>query len=343
MLKSAYNKQNPNLVFEIEKIDRESLGATGIKEVYVGTLVDTSIDPDTRKENYKVQVQGFESDWVSTPGTMGISAALETKSITITENTTTTITPSEGKDGMSSVEITTEVSSGDTRWQEIGYDSEPDAIQDGIDYAKQIMQNWDASITNRASAFANDKKLLFFPNVDMSNVNNVNGMFNSCTSLLYVGDIDFSKITTSSSSGTTNMFYGCSGLVEFGDVNINEAVRSSSMFQNCTSLKELGNINIGHSSYASYMFSNCTSLTEIKSINFLVTSCTAPNLFEACNNLSNSTLRKIIIALASLTSQSSSYKTLKHFGLSQTQAELCTTFDEWTDLANDGWTTGYES
>lgn len=72
MLKSAYNKQNPNLVFEIEKVDRESLGATGIKEVYVGTLVDTSTDPATVKENYKVQTQGFESDWVSTPGTMGV-------------------------------------------------------------------------------------------------------------------------------------------------------------------------------------------------------------------------------------------------------------------------------
>lgn len=153
MLKSAYNKENPNLVFEIEKIDRESLGATGIKEVYVGTLVDTSTDPATTKENYKVQTQGFESDWVSTPGTMGISAALETKSVTITENTTTTITPSEGKDGMSSVEITTDV------------DIAPQNLEELNVYVKNYYDTI-LDLPNNYDALYNEEKTLYTSNAD---------------------------------------------------------------------------------------------------------------------------------------------------------------------------------
>ena len=43
---------------------------------------------------------------------VNVQPDLETKSITITENTTTTITPTQGKDGLSSVEVTTNVSGG---------------------------------------------------------------------------------------------------------------------------------------------------------------------------------------------------------------------------------------
>lgn len=70
MEQTAYNKTTPNLVFEINEIDRVAVGGAGIKEEYVGTLVDTSSTPYTRKENYRVQVKGFESDWVIVPNTV---------------------------------------------------------------------------------------------------------------------------------------------------------------------------------------------------------------------------------------------------------------------------------
>ena len=232
----------------------------------------------------------------------------------------------------------------DTRWEEIGYDEEPSIIQDGIDYAKQIMQNWDASITDRHGAFYNDKNLIFFPNVDMSNVVNVNGMFSSCINLIYISDIDFSKINKNADSGTTNMFSGCSRLEEFGDVNIGLYVRSNGMFSSCTNLKKVGNITIGNSMYCDQMFYNCSNLEEIKSIHFLFTSystTTAQYLFYNCKKLTNNSLKKILIGLQDLTTQHANGKNLKWFNLSKTQAELCTTFDEWTPLANAGWTTGY--
>lgn len=67
MIKCAYNKTNTNLVFEIDRVDRVAVGNAGVKEVYVGTLTDTSTNPDTVTANYQVQVSGFEMDWTEVP------------------------------------------------------------------------------------------------------------------------------------------------------------------------------------------------------------------------------------------------------------------------------------
>ena len=67
MIKCAYNKTNTNLVFEIDRVDRVAIGDAGVKEVYVGTLTDTSTNPDTVTANYQVQVSGFEMDWTEVP------------------------------------------------------------------------------------------------------------------------------------------------------------------------------------------------------------------------------------------------------------------------------------
>jgi hypothetical protein len=226
----------------------------------------------------------------------------------------------------------------DTRWQEIGYDQEPDAIQDGIDYAKQIMQNWDASVTDRSygNGFRNDYKLVFFPDVDMSNVTNTASMFSGDYCLISTGNMDLSNATN-----CNNMFESCFSLRKFGDILVKNYAYSNNMFNGCRALEEVGIIKIANSYNSSSMFYNCTSLKEIKNVYFVATSHSSTNLFANCPSLSNNSLKKILIALNGLTAQSSSNKTLKYFGLSQTQAELCTTFDEWTDLANAGWTTGY--
>ena len=57
-------------------------------------------------ENGVTNVSGYAT------ANVNVQPDLESKSITITENTTTTITPTQGKDGMSSVEVTTNVPTG---------------------------------------------------------------------------------------------------------------------------------------------------------------------------------------------------------------------------------------
>jgi hypothetical protein len=67
MIKVAFNKENPKLVFAVESKTRVAIGNAGIKECYVGTLLDYSKDPATIKENHKEQVTAFDSKWQECP------------------------------------------------------------------------------------------------------------------------------------------------------------------------------------------------------------------------------------------------------------------------------------
>ena len=85
-------------------------------------------------------------------------------------------------------------------WSEIGYSAEPDFIQTGVDYAKQIQPLYTNSTT-----YLNDKKLTFMPMVDTSARNNMSSMFNGCSALVFVPQLD-----TSNATSMYGMFQGCS-------------------------------------------------------------------------------------------------------------------------------------
>ena len=53
-------------------------------------------------------------------------------------------------------------------WSEIGYEDTPQSIIDGFNYAKEIQENWDSSITNLSQKFYNSDLLKFMPMVDTS-------------------------------------------------------------------------------------------------------------------------------------------------------------------------------
>ena len=221
-------------------------------------------------------------------------------------------------------------------WSEIGYSEEPNTLEDGFDYAKQIYDTWDASITNRNQGFRGNSDLIVFPNVNFSNVTNASYCFEGNYRLTTIPKdiLDYEKIVDCS-----HMFENCWGIQEIGNINV-EGYKNL-MFNNCKNLKKVGSIKITASNDAS-IFQDCNKLEEIyeiKAPGVTKMSKSVNNMFANCPNLSNKTLKIILLFLKGLSSQS--YKTLGTFGLSQTQAELCTTFDEWTDLANAGWTTGY--
>lgn len=247
----------------------------------------------------------------------------------------------------------------DTRWQQIGYDKEPEEIQDGIDYAKEIMRNWDASVTDRSEQFKNDGKLVFFPKVDMSNITNASDMFYN-SSLMYIDtDIDFSNIIktdsmfeysniryvnnvvinypTVSSSTCSNMF------ASINDLKINNFIAST--MSSGTAFMKNKNLTIntlGIRSGTRTLFDSVVNL-DIKSIiNYDNHTSKSRSFLNNCT-LTNGALKEMLKYCKTLTGQSSSNKTLRFMGILQAQAELCTTFDEWTDLANAGWTTGYET
>lgn len=105
MIKLAFNKAKPNLVFSIDEVVRESI-VGGIVEYYKGTLMDTSTVPDTRTENYRVQVMAFESDWVDVPTDVGGTSEVNNQDKTVDPTTSKqTIKPDAGYTGLNKVTV----------------------------------------------------------------------------------------------------------------------------------------------------------------------------------------------------------------------------------------------
>ena len=188
----------------------------------------------------------------------------------------------------------------------IGYDATPEPLKSGLEYAKQIKDTWNDSITSCASKYDGDKQLYFFPIVNTANVTTMSymfqntnllvvpdlntskcdyllGTFKDCGSLLYA---DLSNWTLSKVSSVTSMFDGC---VRVSTIILPKGLRpesASSMFSNCKALTQVNIKDIDFSQCVdmSYAFSNCIDLTVIPILN--TGNCTKlVSIFSGSNNL----------------------------------------------------------
>lgn len=125
---------------------------------------------------------------------------------------------------------------GDNIFAEIGYSEVPQVVQDGIDYAKEIQANWDASKTDRSYAFSGDTKLVYFPEVDTSNVTNMRNMFaNSPIQTLP------SNFNTSNVTSMQGLFQDCSSLasLDLSHWVTSKVTNMAGLFQGCDNVIEL--------------------------------------------------------------------------------------------------------
>ena len=114
---------------------------------------------------------------------------LETKSVTYTANDTYTITPTAGKDGMSSVEVTVNVAGGGGTqcpdWSSIGWDCndvENSRLADEIAYTAQKKAQFEAGTINN---FRSDGNLKWLPKVTLPS--DCNSLFYGCNAIgIYV-------------------------------------------------------------------------------------------------------------------------------------------------------------
>lgn len=285
------------------------------------------------------------SQWVEMIGG-GSETNLQDKTVTITENATTTITADSGYDALSSVAVTTNVpASAGIDWSGIGYTEEPDcvkkSIQDGYAYAKNIYDNWDNSITNCNSKYVDNCQLIYFPMVDTSNVTNMNAMFSGCKALQTVPKLNRDKVTAISAS-----FKDCVNLKEAGDVESTTTTGSFSAdfaFQNCISLETvpmIKNSGIATSMYGT--FKGCTNLKNVPQFDVGTTAgiSSMNGTFTDCPNLTSTSLNNIMGMILGASSYTGT-KTLKFIGLTETQATTCTGLSNWSALQTAGWTTGY--
>lgn len=217
------------------------------KEVSITSNGSSTISPDS---NY----DGLSSISLTT----NVQPNLETKSITITENTTTTLTPTSGKDGMSSVSITTNVSGGGgLDWSAIGYSEVPISIQNGYDYAVEVMNNFIPS-ESLYFKFSSNKNLIYMPLVNTSITTNMSYAFYNCENLNSLPLLDTSNVT--------DMRFMCRGCLLLKDVPIldtSKAVQMQNAFQNTPKLSDNSLDNILQ------MCINATSYTETKTLNYI--------------------------------------------------------------------------
>lgn len=213
---------------------------------------------------------------------------LEEKTLTITENKETTITPSENYQGLSRVVVTTNVASG--------------------------------SINNCTSLFSNNVRLNEINNIiPILRPTNCSLMFQGCTNIT---TIDLNTLDMSNATILTQMFNGCTSMtsIDIDNWNTESVTEVNNMFVNCTSLVSIDFSNVDLSSVTDWHYGN---------------------MFSGCSQLSNDSLQSILQALLTITVTNPNTNKLSYVGLSSTQADICVTFDEWTTLVAKGWTTGY--
>ena len=81
-------------------------------------------------------------------------------------------------------------------WSEIGYEDTPQNIIEGFNYAKEIKNNWNSSVTSLNMAYRQDYNLIYFPLVDTSNVTDMTSAFNLAENLEFVPLLNTSKVKT---------------------------------------------------------------------------------------------------------------------------------------------------
>ena len=236
-----------------------------------------------------IYYKGRQIDEINAYNVEGTTLNNQSKEIEINKNGETIITYDEGYTGLEQVTVNVNVASqggeGGNSFSVIGYPSVPQYIQDGIEYAKTIQNNWDASITNRNNAFKDDKQLVYFPLVDTSNVTDMGYMFNQ-SKIQYVPAIDTSKVTK-----MNGMFSGCTNLIslDLSSFDTSKVTRMNGIFQYCSGLTSIefgDNFSTSKITNMSNMFSSCYNLTSLDLSSYDTSKVTSMDrMFYYCSGL----------------------------------------------------------
>lgn len=214
------------------------------------------------------------------------------------------------------------------------------------------------NVTNMTAMFNHCNKITTIPLLDSSKVTNMSSMFNGCTNLITIPELNTSKVTDMGymfkgcSSLTTiplldmasvtiayYMFEGCSSLAEIPKLDISNVYTLFSTFKDCTNLISIPELDTHNVTVWAETFANCTSLTSVPELDTSKASLRAT--FKNCPNLSNESLNNILQMCINSNAASASSKTMAYVGLSEEQAQICTTLSNYQAFLDAGWTTGY--
>ena len=242
----------------------------------------------------------------------GKPALLQEKTATIVQNGSQTITPDEGFDGMSSVQINAAIT-GDSSaidFSSIGYDAEFSAElnakwNNDVAYSKSLYDSWNPSNTSANNLYSGDTKLVYAPNIDTRNVNDMYSMFFGCNSLQIVPFINTSNVNrmdymfsaclniktvplfdTRNVNSMNNMFQNCSGLTSVPLFDTRNVENMSGMFWYCSNLKTVPLFDISKLTSMNSMFYGCSSLKTVPAFNTSNIK-SMYNMFAICKSLTS--------------------------------------------------------
>lgn len=224
----------------------------------------------------------------------GTPAVLEDKEVTITQNGETTITPSTGYTGMSSVDLTVNVPQPSGKIE---------ITQNGTDIDVSSYATADVSVPSQKFTFVNGGGFSFqgdtrnnlqpeidniVANVDMSGITTMQSMFSGCKNIT---SIDLSDLDVSNVKTTTYMFSGCTNLssIDFDNWNTSNLESTKYMFNQCQGITSLSLFNnLSSLIDASGMFSG-SNLTSIDLSDWTTSSSltNVGSMFASCTNITS--------------------------------------------------------
>ena len=207
-------------------------------------------------------------------------------------------------------------------------------ISFALDLIKEIPLIDTSNMTGMAGMFQNMRTITTIPQLNTSNVTSMDNMFNGCSNLQSIPQLNTSNVTSMG-----HMFLNCNNLTSVPLLDTSSVTNMSSMFNSCKSLTTISLLNTSSVTDMSSMFRYCTLLTTIPLLDTSsVTSMSS--MFLSCPSLSNDSLNNLLqMCINAVTFKST--KSLRYIGLSQEQAQKCTTLSNYQAFLEAGWTTGY--
>ena len=125
-------------------------------------------------------------------------------------------------------------------------------------YIKTIPQLDTSNVTNMNSMFYNCENLISIPLLDTSSVTDMRIMFLGCTSLITIPQLDTSSVTD-----MNQMFWNCTSLTTIPQLDTSKVIYMYNMFNGCKSLTTIPQLDTSNVIGVDSMLSRCTSLTTL--------------------------------------------------------------------------------
>ena len=151
-----------------------------------------------------------------------------------------------------------------------------------------ISYNDTENVTNMGYMFNNCSNLTSIPQLNTSKVTNMSYMFSNST-VTTIPQLDTSKVTNMSS-----MFSSCRKLTTIPQLDTSNVTNMYSMFENCSNLTTIPQLDTSKVTDMSYMFYKCYKLTKIDITHMNITSTSASGSFAYnCYSLTKLIIRNM--------------------------------------------------